>query len=142
MPGKSLLKMHFRADPALLKGVRERLREVLADNACEQQASADIILAINEACMNIIQHAYRGDTSGEIILEILDNERQLVVELHDHGRQADPGCIKPRALDDIRPGGLGTHFMRSLMDQCEYANEGEQGNRLRMTRNMGEKGKL
>lgn len=142
MPDESLLKMHFRADPALLKGVREQVCETLEGIACDRQMSADIVLAISEACMNIIQHAYQGDTSGEIILEILDNERQLVVELHDHGCQADPACMQPRDLDDIRPGGLGTHFMRSLMDQCDYARDGQHGNRLRMTRNLGEKGKL
>ncbi len=139
---KSLLKMRFHADPVLLKGVRERVGEALDGIACDRRTRADVVLAINEACMNIIQHAYRGDSSGEIILEILDNERQLVVELHDYGRQADPACIQPRALDDIRPGGLGTHFMRSLMDQCDYARDGERGNLLRMTRGMGEKGKL
>jgi len=142
MAAESLLEMRFLADPVLLKTVRARVHEVLAAAGYGAQVISEIVIAVNEACMNIMQHAYQGDTSGEIILEILDNEKQLVIELHDFGSQVDSACMQPRSLDDLRPGGLGTHFMRSLMDQCDYACEGQKGNRLRMTRSIDGKGKL
>ncbi len=137
MSAEPLLALRFAADPAGLKVVRTRVQEALAGAGCVGKHSAEIVIAVNEACMNVIQHAYKGDSSGEIILEIHNNGDELEFCLTDFAAPVDCDSIKPRPLDEVRPGGLGTHFIREIMDDCVYGHlEGASGNFLRMRKRL------
>jgi len=97
----------------------------------------DIVLAIDEACQNIIRHAYKGECDNPITMCIERQGDALVVVLEDQAPAVNSDCMNPRALDDIRPGGLGCHFIQQVMDHVsiEPAPTG-QGNRLRMMKRM------
>src|SRR5436190_22068163 len=69
-----------------------------------------IVLAVDEACTNIMRHTYHGDLSQSIELSCKDCEDFLEIVLKDYGPPIDLDRIAPRHLDEIRPGGLGTHF--------------------------------
>jgi anti-sigma regulatory factor (Ser/Thr protein kinase) len=87
--------------------------------------------------MNVIQHAYKGDYSGEIELEILNNGNRLLFRVKDHAAPIDLECVKPRDLDEVRPGGLGTHFIKEIMDECVMGHlEGGTGNYLEMIKKI------
>ena len=87
--------------------------------------------------MNIMQHAYKGDCSGEIVLEILNNDDELEFHLKDFAAPVDPASIKPRDLDELRPGGLGTYFIQEIMDDCTYGHlEEKEGNFLSMKKKI------
>jgi len=130
------LEFRFPADPAMLRQVREQVRSASLACGCCEKTVAELVIAINEACMNIIQHAYKGDCSGEIILEILNNGGELEFQLRDFAAPVDLARIKPRDLDDLRPGGLGTHFIHEIMDDCVYGHLGDRGNYLRMKKKI------
>ncbi len=128
-PRTSLLEMRFASDPRRLKRVRERVLHAAEKCGCTRKIAADLVLAVNEACMNIMQHAYKGDPQGEIVLEIRRVGGELEVRLIDYATPVDPKDIKPRPLDELRPGGLGTFFIRELVDDCEYGHlQDEAGN--------------
>lgn len=91
-----------------------------------------VTLAVHEACANVIQHSYQGDTAQRIDLTVLITPDDLAVEIRDYGIKPDLEAIQPRALQDIRPGGLGTHFMRSSMDNVTYDVSLDTGTLLRM----------
>ena len=95
----------------------------------------DVVLAIDEACQNIIRHAYGKETEEEIALQIQRQGDGLTITLRDFAPPVDSDCMKPRDLEDIRPGGLGCHFMQQVMDEISvtYAREGN-GNILRMVK--------
>jgi sigma-B regulation protein RsbU (phosphoserine phosphatase) len=97
----------------------------------------DIVLAIDEACQNIIRHAYQGECDNPITLRIEREGDALVVLLEDQAPAVSPDCMNPRAFEDIRPGGLGCHFIKQVMDHVsiEPVSTG-QGNRLRMTKRV------
>lgn len=117
--------------------VRERVQETAEKLGCRKKLVSDLVIAINEACMNIMQHAYMGDRSGEIVLEIESCGAELEVLLTDFARPIDPETIKPRDLDELRPGGLGSYFIREIMDDCVYGQlEGKTGNYLRMRKKI------
>jgi sigma-B regulation protein RsbU (phosphoserine phosphatase) len=104
---------------------------------CDTELSDKLVIAVNEACMNVIKHAYKGDYSGEIILEIHNNAGSLLFRLLDHADPVDLDSVKPRDLEDIRPGGLGTHFIREIMDECNMGHlEGGAGNYLEMIKKI------
>jgi len=96
-----------------------------------------MVLAVNEACMNIIQHAYGENCIGDIVLEIVDRSDKLVFRLIDFAKPVDRSKIKPRDLNDIRPGGLGVHLINEVMDKVQYCEAPDKhGNIVEMTKNI------
>lgn len=132
-----LLKLHIASNPEQLCRVREKVRNAVSHVGCTTELCDKLVIAVNEACMNVIQHAYHGDYSGEIVLEILNNEGLLMFRLEDYAAPIDLKSVKPRDLDDIRPGGLGTHFIREIMDEFDMGHlEGGTGNYLEMRKKI------
>ena len=132
---KRILELRFSSDPKRLKMVRDEVQQSIGRLNCTKKLVSDLIIAVNEACMNIMVHAYKGDRSGEIVLEINDNGEEIEVVLTDFADPVDLGAIASREWDHLRPGGLGTHFMKETMDQCDYAHlHDNHGNVLRMTK--------
>lgn len=97
-------------------------------------------LATDEACTNIIEHAYQGRKDGEIRLACLWADEVFIVRLRDHGRPFDPTRVAapPRVerLEDAEIGGLGLHFMRSLMDEIRFEFDPAGGNTLTMVKRL------
>jgi sigma-B regulation protein RsbU (phosphoserine phosphatase) len=79
-----------------------------------------IVLAADEAVTNIIRHTYQGAPDQPIILsaEIVDGHFHL--RLRDHGPQVDPTNLKGRALEDLKPGGLGLHLLQAVFTLVEH----------------------
>lgn len=137
MKSTHILELKFPSDPTRLCQVRERVRGVAQASGCCEKTVSELVIAVNEACMNIMQHAYKGDCSGEIILEILNNGRELEFRLRDFAEPVDLDAIKPREIEDLKPGGLGTYFIQEIMDDCVYGHlAGECGNYLRMKKKI------
>ena len=70
--------------------------------------------------MNIIQHAYAFADGQYFRLRFLQDGGMLLAQLLDNGRASSLADLCPRELEDLRPGGLGVHFMREVMDVVEY----------------------
>jgi len=97
----------------------------------------DVKLAVDEACSNVIKYAYRGDTGKKIVVKFFIAKAFEVV-IEDSGIKARPECIEGRNLDDVRPGGLGVHFIRRTFDVFAFDKERKKGNRLRLIRHRRE----
>lgn len=97
-------------------------------------------LATDEACTNIIEHAYGGRDDGLIRVLCWAEHDSFVVQFHDSGAAFDPAKIEEPVLsEDLsdRPlGGLGMHFMRSLMDDVRFDFDRVRGNTLTMTKQL------
>jgi serine/threonine-protein kinase RsbW len=133
-----LMRMELRSDPALLCAVRgavERLTESFGFSAPECRA---VTRAVDEALTNIIRHAYCGRADQPIELSIRSIHRRSIQErsvqdeaspkvaegleilLCDRGPAIQPEQMCKRALEEVRPGGLGLHFIQQSMDVVEY----------------------
>lgn len=97
-------------------------------------------LATDEACANIMEHAYDGSADGEIRVECWTAGQQIFIRLHDTGRPFEPRAVAtPVFSDDPQEreiGGLGLHFMRNLMDRVNF-DFSETGNTLTMCKRIG-----
>ena len=132
------LNCRFPARPDRLCEIRHAIHDTAHRLGCAESMTNDIVLAVDEAGQNIIRHAY-GDKVGDIIVQMGRQNRALIVRLTDFAPPVDPTQIHPRALDDIRPGGLGTHFMHSIMDDITFLPPPiGAGNVLQMTKRLGE----
>lgn len=134
---QQLAEIRIPSSADQLAGLRKKIKEILEQQGCKHDIINNIVLGVNEACMNVIQHAYGEGHPGEIILEILDIGGQLVFRLTDFADTVDKSCIKSRDLGDIRPGGLGVHIINEVMDKAEFLDPpGGVGNVLEMKKNI------
>jgi sigma-B regulation protein RsbU (phosphoserine phosphatase) len=139
-PGREglLLRLRVPARVENLKDLRRAVREAAAGSGCAREVVEAVVLAVDEACQNIVRHAYPPSAAGGAIeVEMRREDGNLVIRLADDAPPIDPARIRPRDLDDVRPGGLGTHFIYSLMDEVSYGRPpGGDGNLLVMKKRI------
>jgi serine/threonine-protein kinase RsbW len=116
-PVKPTLAMTVAADPVLLREVRSRLRRWLAGLGWPDGEAEDIVIAVNEAVSNAIEHAYAETSAADIDITAravtgLDGAR-VIVRVADHGRW------RPAAVFQ-RYRGHGIGVVHSCMDRVEF----------------------
>ena len=127
----------FAATSSQLKPMRDAVLAAVQAQGADAGLANNIVLAVNEACMNVIQHAAAGDGGTQVSLELLRQGGTLIFHVLDNAPPVDVRSCEPRDLDDVRPGGLGVHFMREIMDQVEFLPPPAGfGNFLRMKKRM------
>ncbi|MDH5523920.1 MAG: ATP-binding protein [Desulfobulbaceae bacterium] len=120
-----------------LARVRDEVRRVATKNHCPKEVADALVLAVNEACANIIIHGYGPEKAGEIIMEIFHNDNEISVRLTDFAPTVDCAKLQSRDINEIRPGGLGMFFINELMDKVEFsAPESGVGNILQLTKKI------
>ncbi|MCG6552344.1 MAG: ATP-binding protein, partial [Candidatus Magnetominusculus sp. LBB02] len=94
----------------------------------------DIRHAVDEACSNVIKYAYKCDCTRKITVKFQETQTTFQVTIEDAGCKASMDDIKIRELDEIRPGGLGIHFIKKAFDVVAFDKKKRTGNRLLLTR--------
>jgi serine phosphatase RsbU (regulator of sigma subunit)/anti-sigma regulatory factor (Ser/Thr protein kinase) len=120
--------------------VYEFLSAVSTAFGLDTKTHFDLELATEEAITNIISHAYNEDPNGKYVLSVSLEDKQAVIQLQDWGKPFDPAQIPP--FDYSEPvekrinGGMGVHFMRTLMDDIRYRFDDNEGTILTMIKNL------
>jgi anti-sigma regulatory factor (Ser/Thr protein kinase) len=122
-----LVLLSFCSRPSRLKLLRCVIRDAADMAGLDATATDAVVLAVNEACMNIIQHGYDMDPNGRIDVSVISEPGALVFQLRDYARRVDVEKVCSRDLDDVRPGGLGMHLIGCLMDECGFLKSPEGG---------------
>jgi len=98
-------------------------------------------MAVDEACANIMEHAYGGCADGSICISLRADTEEVVVIIRDHGQPFDPTAVTrpdPTApLEERGEGALGLYLMEQLMDSVEFRFDTLQGNTLTMRKRLG-----
>ena len=112
----------FPVSTASLKEVRVFSREVFEKINLPQDQKDELVLAIAEAAQNIVKHAYKNapDTEDKMVVQISCKDNKLQIGFYDMGQPVDPGKVKHREIDNVKPGGLGTFFIQQIMDAVEF----------------------
>ena len=131
---KEIVTLTVPSDPKYLYVVRSALYPIVIDAGFSKKETRTIILAVDEACSNIIKYAYEGVHAMPIGVTVTVSNEELRIVLKDSGKQVDRSKIAPRKLADIRPGGLGTHFMNTVFDTVHYDTAGELGTVLTLVK--------
>ena len=116
--------------PKYLSVVRSLTLKVGQINGINEALIEDIKLAVDEACANVIKHAYSGDPSGKIVIQYKTTPDKFQVIITDNGIKTQSELMKGRDLDDVRPGGLGVHFIKRVFDVFKLDEKKKKGNRL------------
>lgn len=134
---KPSVMIKIQSHPRYLCLVRDVTARFCQNCGLDDDLTAKIKLAVDEACSNVIKYAYRGDTSKGIVVKYGCSKKQITIVIEDNGEKADPERIRGRDLEDVRPGGLGMHFIRRVFDRVEFDAKKVKGNRLLLVKQAG-----
>ena len=136
-----LLKMELRSSPECLCVVRGAVAQLTESLGFPEPECRAVVLALDEALTNVIRHAYAGLPERPIEVSFRrirapwrgESREALEIVLVDKGRRVDRTKLRGRSLEDVRPGGLGLHFIRENMDAVEFRRIASR-NRLRLVK--------
>src|SRR5271156_3588665 len=111
----------------------------------DESEVAKIEMAVDEACSNVVKHAYSPDKEWcwqhrdpEIRLDVRREGDHLIIEINDHGQRFDFANYRHADIEDrlreMKQGGYGLFIMRNFMDEVQYSSNDQTGNTLRMVK--------
>ena len=118
-------KKDFLVNSASLKDVRSFSRDVFEKLKIEKELKDELVLVIAEAAQNIVKHGYKDleNTTDRMEIKISLNDNQLEIGFFDKGKPVVAENVQHRKLDDIKPGGLGTFFIKQIMDGAIFKKD-------------------
>ena len=127
----------------LIRYFVSRVAEMVGFN--EEEVSK-IELSVDEACANVIKHAYEKKSENQIDIAIEIDFKKLVIVITDHGKGFDVGKIidgdVKEYLAEMRVGGLGIHLIKALMDEVEYKSKPGVKTQVRIVKYFIKNGQL
>ncbi len=134
--------LEIPADENNLSEVRDFIADVCLKAGFSKRETNNTKLAMDEACTNIIKHAYR-DKVGTIRIDVQAEPGKVEINIFDRGKPFDWSGVKAPDLQKYveigKKGGLGVYLMNRLMDDLDYQTS-ESGNRLYMVKVAGSGG--
>ena len=122
---------------ALIREFVSRVAEQAGLNATEV---GQLELAVDEACANVIEHAYGDDKTKQVMVRAIFDEDTLRIHVIDTGKGFDPTQVQEQELKDLiakrKTGGLGMRLIKTLMDEVHYDIEPGKRNELRMVKKL------
>ena len=123
-----------------LSAIRDFVYAAALDVGFSTDVIDNIILAVDEACTNIIKHAYKSYPEGEITIKLKYRDKKFTVVIMDHGVPFNPESIPDPDLQKYyrqhRVGGLGMYLMKSLMDEVKYVSVPGKYNQVLLSKNL------
>jgi len=125
-----------------LAGIRKFVFQAASEAGLDEKEIYAVELAVDEACSNIIEHAYGGEDKGDIECTCNDTNNGLEIIIRDDGRPFDPKLIpSPNfsvELHELKPRGAGLFLIRNMMDDVDFEFSEKKGNELRMVKRKQE----
>lgn len=140
MDEKPHIRIELRSDPCYLAGVRQLIAGVAQRIGFDDNSCSQVALAVDEALANVIRHGYCQACDRPIWISLWPSPETeergagLRIEIEDEARQVDESELCGRELDDPKPGGLGLHIIREVMDEVAYHKRSGRGMRLTMVK--------
>jgi serine/threonine-protein kinase RsbW len=128
---KNSLNLQITSQTNNLMLVRDFISDAAKNFGFDEENVNKITLAVDEACTNIIKHAYNYQPDKPISLTVFMDDKKFIVIIKDNGKYFKPeSVIIPNVKEHVRQykvGGLGIYLMKSLMDEVKYKiNPGNQ----------------
>lgn len=134
-----MAELSLWAEPSDLSDIRRFVQEIGHNLSLDDASLYALELAVDEACTNIIMHAYKGRGGRlEIQIDRIDDRVQVVIR--DWGQAFDPDAIPDPDVNaplEQRPvGGVGLFLMRQMMDRVDFQFSEKDGNTLTMAKQL------
>jgi serine/threonine-protein kinase RsbW len=132
--------LHVPSSTENLALIREFVTSIAGQSGLDGSEVAALELAVDEACANVIEHAYAHDATKEVIVRATFDQETLRIDVEDTGLGFDPDSIPQQEVDRLiklrKTGGLGMRLMKSVMDEVHYEIEPGIKNELHMVKRL------
>ncbi len=133
-------KLSVPSDRQNLSMIRDFVERAAKRSTLPEQDLDRLKLAVDEACANVIEHAYGDDTTQELTIRISFDPTQVAVEVVDSGHSYDPTTHTSETIEDLakfrKDGGMGIRLMRMATDELTWSLDDEGHNRLRLLKRI------
>ena len=140
LPARYLAKLRLRALLENVPVATECVAAIARAAGLEDRLLYQIQLAVDEACANVVEHAYRGLEAGDMELVCSLSGGAFTVRVRDWGRAFDPSSVEvpdiEAPLEERNLGGLGLFLVRQMMDAIKFHFDAERGNELVMVKRL------
>ncbi len=130
--------------PALseyLEAIRKFVSSLPAIKNLTKEEQYNLLLAVEEACENVVTHAYPDKEYGEIKIELKSDNEKITIIVVDKGK----GFVPTEKVDidnaiELKVRGLGIYIIEKLMDEVSFnINEKEGGTKIKMSKYLKNK---
>ena len=135
-----MIRIAVSSEPRLLHILRCVVRCFAQESGFTAEEADCLSMAIDEAASNIIRHTYGNSHDARLALEIRKYPDRMEFALEDSGPKVRMENLEPRPLDEVRPGGLGTYFIKCFMDSVAFDEDFPDGNRMQLVKYLPRKG--
>ena len=114
----------FEATIENLKHIRNFVEQILIDLKINSKTVFEIKLAVGESISNIIKYGYKeSDPKNKICVEVDFKDNLFETHIYDNGIKVTKDMVKHRDIDDVKPGQIGTYFIKNIMDYFDWSEE-------------------
>lgn len=132
--------LHVPSSTANLSMIRDFVRSIGTQSGMGDLDVARLEMAVDEACSNVMEHAYGLDSTKEVSIRATVDEQSVQIVVIDTGKGFDPASVEQAKLEDLisakRTGGLGMRLIKSFMDEVHYEMVPGMKNELRMLKRL------
>jgi len=137
---ENIFTLDVPSSTANLALIRDFVTRVAAQAGLGDAEVAQLELAVDEACANVIEHAYGDDATKQVKIRAVFDDDALRIHVIDTGVGFDPTQVQQQDLKDLiakrKTGGLGMRLIKTLMDEVHYEIEPGRKNELRMVKKL------
>jgi len=128
-------RVRVKSSPKFVKKIRSEVEVIAIEMGFSDEEVFDIKLAINEAHTNVIEHAYSGNETGDILFQFSIYSDRLEVMILDFGQgMAQKSTKGEEHLDELEGSGLGVFLIKTVMDRVRYKRTAKVGTELWLTK--------
>jgi serine/threonine-protein kinase RsbW len=132
--------LHVPSSTENLSMIRDFVKSIGTHSGMGDMDVARLEMAVDEACANVMEHAYDADSTKEVSIRATVDENSVQIEVIDTGKGFDPAAVEQLKLEDLvsakRTGGLGMRLIKSFMDEVHYEMLPGVKNELRMVKRL------
>ncbi len=138
MAWERTFSLHVPSSTENLSMIRDFVKSIGLQSGMGDMDVARLELAVDEACANVMEHAYDADETKEVSIRAIVDDFSVQIEVIDSGKGFDPAAVEQLKLEELvsakRTGGLGMRLMKSFMDEVHYEMKPGVKNELKMVK--------
>ena len=137
---KNIAKLRMPAKLENVPRAMDCIRQAAQEAGIDAKVAYQIQVAVDEACANVVHHAYEGMEPGDIEISCFLATDRLVIHIRDWGQSfvpdevPEPDVAAPLEERDL--GGLGLFLIHQFMDEVQFKFDPKQGNELTMSKRL------
>jgi len=140
MAWERTFSLHVPSSTENLSMIRDFVKSIGTQSGMNDMDVARLELAVDEACANVMEHAYDSDSTKEVSIRAIVDDDSVQIKVTDSGKGFDPAAVEQLKVEELvsarRTGGLGMRLMKSFMDEVHYEMQPGVKNELKMVKRL------